>query len=328
MSAPLQAYIGRVLGQIEARADDEDALWSVAARGLQMEMAGRLIAGRAFMELSARADSQKIRDELRARVIPHSTFYENIAVYKAYNALPALEQVQALAQLGFTKSRQLAALPQQQVLDFASGHPINGLTLDAAAELPSREFEKALKPQAEARLAQQLAAAQVDLQTAMLEKRSLEQKLAQRAALGEPPHWFTAIRQEAAAVHASVAGSVDLFEQLLDEVPRGFTVPADQRMAATAYSSAFQLLRGEQLRIGRLLERLAREIGSDDPELSAEQLMRGSEHEAALANAETIFSALQAQATRRAELRAAAVPRGRGRPPKTEPKTIRKGRKA
>ena len=167
----------------------------------------------------------------------------------------------------------------------------------------------------------------VDVETAQMEKEALEQQLASRTHKGAPPTCILALRQEAAATHASIAGSLDLFAQVLEDVPGSFATATLQRQADAALASAFLLLKGEQARITTVMAELVRRAPDLEESFQAEQLLSADERSTALINARTIFTALQDEATTRAVAREAGATRGRGRPPKTEPKAIRKGKK-
>lgn len=145
MPDTLQRYVAETIGHIDQAGVDDDALWSIGERGLQMEMAGRLIAGRAFMDLSTRVDKLTLASELRNRAIPRSTFYSVIEVYRTVEPLPRLDAVRSFVALGHTKMRDTASWSEDERLALAQGEEVRGLTIDQAVAMPTREFQKLAK---------------------------------------------------------------------------------------------------------------------------------------------------------------------------------------
>ena len=143
MPAALRGYVESVISQIDGVANDQEALWQISARGEEMEMAGRLIAGKANLELSTRVDN--ISEELRRRGKNRGAFFHSIDIYRAYEALPNTDSVASLARLGHTKCRAMLSWSPDERLELACGKKVRGLTIDDAADMTTRQFEEATK---------------------------------------------------------------------------------------------------------------------------------------------------------------------------------------
>lgn len=142
VNGPVRTYLEQAFALVAQAGDDEAALWEISARGEQMEMAGRLIAGLANRELSKRVDTGRLKREVHARGLSWANFFYSIQALESFEALPDQTSVALLSGLGWTKMRAILPWTQEERAALAQGKEVHGLTIDAAAEMPSREFEK------------------------------------------------------------------------------------------------------------------------------------------------------------------------------------------
>jgi hypothetical protein len=189
-----------------------------------MEMAGRLLAGLANREIRTRV--LNLSEELRVRKKNRRAFDFSISVLEAYEALPDQSKVQAMAALGFTKSRALLPWSGEERAALAAGEEVRGITLAEAVELPSREVEKLAKSARELELQEQLAkeranriAAESELKAVQKDdlKPGLTKTDAARRKLRLKAHGYAELIQNTAAAAATLLGELE--EPLL--LPQG-----------------------------------------------------------------------------------------------------------
>jgi len=261
---PLQAYLESTLGHIGEIAHDAEQLWDVGMRGLQLEIAGRILAGRAFQALSESLEPRTLSAELAARNIPRRSFYDAIDVYEMFAVLPQVEFVRACAQIEFSKIREMGRLPREEFLALASGKKIRGITLDAAAGMTVREFADAVRDPELVKASKKVAALQADKEGLAAELKELKGALKHRYENLKMPDFAAHARQESIALAEQMSLSVAAFEELIGErlstdkeaklYPEWVT-----RSAGTAYHS----LRSVHARTQMLLERMEEQYGPE-----------------------------------------------------------------
>ena len=260
MPPPLQAYLQATIGQIDALGEDADSLWAVGQRGLQMEMAGRIIAGCAFKALCER--SHNLTEELATRRIPRRTFYDAINVFALYAELPDPESVRALAQLGQTKAIAIASWPREEAIALANGQHVRGITLDDAVEMPTRDFMQAIKPPELARLEKRIAELDTDLDATRSEKQKLEYKLAHRFDNLPMPTFAAAAREEAVALTEKMLLCVQELQSLVDGALTGpRKEPEAERFQLQAAGTLFHALLPAVAQCHELLRQIQADFG-------------------------------------------------------------------
>lgn len=313
MSAPVQAYVASVIGQIDAVANDEEALWAIAARGQQMEMAGRLIAGRAHKELRTRV--RNLGDELRVRGIERRAFEQSINLYDAFDALPKVEQVQALANLGFTKSRELTRWSADERLALAKGGQVRGVTLEMALEMPSREFEKASKPEREAQLEARISQQQTQIERLENEKKQLARDRSRVHAEEDLPPFAFEARQEVVALTGSMVLDVENLQTVIDTQVLGEVKhPEAAKWQPVIAGTAYHAIAGVHARLDVLMKRLRANfdhLGVSESKL--DHALSPAEVRLAIERREHLFAAHKAAAKTRADDRANNTPGKPGR---------------
>lgn len=217
LSKPLQTYLESTLGQIGDISGDPAKLWDAGQRGLQMEVAGRILAGRAFQALSESVEPRTLSSELAARGIARRTFYDAIDLYELFAAMPQLEFVRTCAQIEFSKVRELVRLPREEALALAAGKKVRGITIEAAASLPTREFAEALRDPELVKAGRKIATLEADKEGLQAEVKELKGALKHRYEALKMPDFAAHARQESVALAEQVSLSITAFEELLTE---------------------------------------------------------------------------------------------------------------
>lgn len=259
MPQPLQTYLQATLAQIDTVANDEESLWQVGQRGLQMEMAGRIIAGRAFLELCER--SHNISEELGRRRIARRTFYDAIDVYRLYAELPDAESVRALAHVGQTKAIAIARWPREEAIALAHGQMVRGITLEDAIELPTRDFMQAVKPPELAQAERKIRELELDRDAANAELREMRDAMRHRYDVLKIPPDAARARQETVALCEQIALSVTSLESLAGELASGELHMHFPDWAERAAGTLYHSLLSQHARIQTMLDRLAEQWG-------------------------------------------------------------------
>lgn len=228
MPAPLQAFLEDTMSRIAQLGDDTESLWAIGHRGLQMEIAGRLVAGRAFQEISARAEKKQIVSDLKMRGIPTTSFYEAIGIYEVFAAFPDVEFVRACAQLDATKLRQVARWSPEERLALASGESVRGITIEQAADMSSREFIAATKPPEVARLEADKELLESRFKKIEAELKVERDKQSTRPVLTEADAWRRDVRIESATVSDAALFHLAELDRLVAHVDTSPHQPRDE----------------------------------------------------------------------------------------------------
>lgn len=306
MPSHLQAYVTQAVQQIGAIGNDEASLWRASDMGEQMEMAGRLIAGRANLELSTRVDNRKLAEELRTRGKNRAGFYYSIDVYKAYEALPDAQKVEALAGLGYTKSRALLSWSPEERLALVSDEEVRGLTLDAAAAMPSREFEewqKAWRNSRDEELRKAHARAESAEGRAEAAKNELQRErsdAAKRARESGLAPFAQAAREDAIALTEEMDVCLDGLGKLVNVLSSGTEAARHPNDAGTAAGTLYHALLGVQARSQALLIGLGEQFSEQITAVPrSEQLLNPGEVERALAQRQRLLGRAEVEAHNR-----------------------------
>ena len=318
MPSHLQAYVSRAIEQIGSLGADEESLWRASDAGEKMEMAGRLIAGRANKELCPRVHN--ISEELQRRGKTRRAFYQSIEIYDAYEALPDGQKVEALAAIGFTKSRALLPWTQEERLALASGEKVRGITIDDALAMPSREFDETAKANAggdEARkLKAKLATLETRLESVEAERDRAKGFLQNRLVVTGLPEFCLTARGEAAALTEQADAALDGLTELLNDnlLASHDEVAEAERYAAMAAGTYYHSLRAIHARAGQLLQQVEEHFGEAVTEkLLYEHQLKAAEVDAFKHAREIIVGRLKTQASNREAERENAKEGKRGR---------------
>lgn len=262
MPEPVRAYLDSTLGQVEQFTSDPASLWKVGERGLQMETAGKIIAGRAFIALRDALPPGEFAAELAKRLIPRPSAYKAIEVYELFAALPDLRVVQALAQLGITKAMALKHWSRDEQLQLAAGKPVRGLTLEAAVDLSTRDFADAIRDPDLIKADKKIKTLEADKEGLQAEVKELKGALKHRYEVLKMPDFAAHARQESVALSEQMMLSITALEDLVTDHLGGKeatqTYPEwRDRAAGTLYHS----VRAVHARTQQLLERLEEDFG-------------------------------------------------------------------
>jgi hypothetical protein len=262
VSPSLQAFLAKAFEQIEQAGADEDSLWAASDAGEQMEMVGRLVAGRANLELINRLGDQKVSEELRSRGKKRSTFYEQVEIFKAYNAIPSAEQIAALAAVGYTKSRLIASWTKEERLALVAGKEVRGITIHEAASLSTREFAQATRDPDLVKASKKIQALAADKEGLEAEVKELKGALKHRYETLKMPDFAAHARQEAVALSEQMTLSVTALEDLVeDRLVNDKDAKAYPEWAQRAAGTLYHSVRAVQARTQELLQRLEKQYG-------------------------------------------------------------------
>lgn len=221
--SPLQALL---VGMPDIRAlsdikTDDDA-WSLASAAHQMETQGSMVMGFALNHLRASLPPRSFSAGLAERRIPRSSAYRAIEFFDLSQRLGQIGIVPALGQLGVIKALALKEWDDGELKEFAEGRTVHGLTIDQAIDMPTREFETAVKEsrQSDAERAK-LRKAKDTLET-KLEARDAELKRIKERALHrlnrvDLPEFAVIAREEATALTEQMDAALDGLTSLLHD---------------------------------------------------------------------------------------------------------------
>jgi len=237
-------------------------LWAVAQRAFEMEMAGRVVAGRALLELSKRLDQAEFAEELTRRHVSRSAYYNAVAVYQAFAELPDEQSVQTFGQLGQTKAITLLTWTPEERLAFAKGQKVRGLTVDQAVEMSAREFAEAARDPELIKAGKKIAALEADNEGLEAEVKELKGALKHRYEALKMPDFAAHARQEAVALAEQMTLSITALEDVVTDRLIGDkeakTYPEwAERAAGTLYHS----LRSVHARTEELLAKIHAQWG-------------------------------------------------------------------
>jgi hypothetical protein len=294
-ASPVREYLAETLGVVDLAGQDEDTLWAISDRGEQMEMAGRLIAGLANRELCTLVHNQQLTEELRRRGKTRRAFYYSIELLAAFEALPDARCVHSLAQVGFTRFREVLAWTPEERVRFAGGEEVRGITLEEAVGMSSRQFceaERDWRLRNDDRL-QKLERERAQLQT-QLDIAKNQNKLLARAGAAlqteeDLPPFALVVRQEFLAITESMSFGLDNLQAIAAEnLFREIQHPEAHRFQPVAAGTAYFALRAIHARAGALLTQIQETYGDDigavtlDHQLTAAEIKRFQEARALL----------------------------------------------
>ena len=259
---PVKSYLSQTLGNIEQVVSDQGSLWEVGVRGLQMETAGKIIAGRAFVALRDQLQPGEVAAELARRMIPRSSFYKAIEVYDLFVALPDLRVVQAFAALGITKAMAIRGWGEEDQLALASGKKVRGLTLDAAVDMPTRDFADAIREPELVKASKKIATLEADKEGLQAEVKELKGALKHRYEVLKMPDFAAHARQESVALSEQMMASVTALEELLtDQLASKEAIHTFPEWRDRAAGTMYHSIRAAHARTQALLARMEEEFG-------------------------------------------------------------------
>lgn len=199
---------------------DEARAWEALSRGLEMQVAGAIIAGYHAKRLRAQLGRGSFLSGLSERRIANQTAYDAIKTYELFASFEEVGSLRALGNLGLTKSRALADLSTGEIASLAEGEEVCGLTYERASEMSTRELQEHLKhwrqQHDEALVAERERNARLEADLASQRRKShqLEQELKYRSGKDLPP-WYRSTRIEAAATAETLDASLGELENLV-----------------------------------------------------------------------------------------------------------------
>lgn len=266
---PLENYLaastaGRRLTEVST---EEDA-WQMVSMGQQMEAQGAIVRGYAMRHLQRTLPPMKFSAALAERNIARRTAYGWMESFDLFARFGELGVVPELAQLGVTKAIALRSWTDEQIKGFAAGQAVNGLTLDQAAEMSTRELDE-LQRQWKTDNDDELRKANAkvaDLETKLETERNERKKLARASSYAdsdeELPPFARAVRAESMVLTESIGFSIEHITAIADanlfaEVKH----PERFKFQPIAAGTMYYALASNAARILALLKRLEGEFG-------------------------------------------------------------------
>ncbi|HVT35745.1 MAG TPA: hypothetical protein VHE37_09175 [Nevskiaceae bacterium] len=318
---PLQQYLQQTLVQIGDLGGDTHGLWAAAERGLQMEAAGQILAGRALIELREHLPQGAFSSGLADRNIARRSAYNAIEAFEVFAELPNLDSVRALAQLGITKARALKHWSPDEHKAFASGKPVRGIQLDAAVELSSRDLVEQqrdwqLQNESQLRKLQSSnATLETKVETLQNEITRLQRAGSYVVAEEDLPDFARTVRQEALANTEQMAWCLDALQAAAEEhlFAKGKSHPSEFKFKPIAAGTLYYSLAAIHARAQLLLKRIQDQFGDSatgmltiDMQLSPAEIVRFQEQR------EQLLATHQAKAKARDNQRENTRPGKRG----------------
>lgn len=288
--APIKAYLQATLGQVAQVGDDPTSLWAIGERSLQMETAGKILAGKAFIALRESLPPREFSAGLAERNIARSSAYHAIDAWQMFSGLDDLSSVQALAQIGVTKALALRHMTPDEHRALADGEIVRGLSIDQLAEMSSREVQQ---QQREWQLAHDDAIQKLEREKAQLknqldivtnQKNQLARAGQALQAEEDMPLFALTVRQEFLAQTEAMTFALDNLQLIAGE--NLFTElkhPEAPRWQPVAASTAFFALAGLQARVQQLMTAIAEtypdnvSMVTNEAQLTAAELKRYAE---------------------------------------------------
>jgi hypothetical protein len=325
----LRKYLQQLQLDPSLAALSPDRAWDFVERGLQLETAGKILAGFALIRLRAALSPREISAGLAMRNIPRSTAYHLIEAYEMFASLGNETTVQALGQLGVTKALALRHWAPGEIEAWVDGREVRGLNYERAVEFSSRELEAQQREWRDEHDGK-LTAAEKRASTAEARNETLQAQLAYTSdqlkgiAAKQPiPAWARIARAEAVAESEGIALHLDALEQRLSGPDfSGRTNEQGEQLRGMVAGTLYHALHGVILRGQKLLadihEEYGKEVtGSVEPhhKLTPQEMTAAIEQRARIVNFQDFERQLRAH--ERSQLT-----RGRGRPRKapTPPK--------
>ncbi len=316
--SPLGEYLQTTLGRMDLKLASAtvDEAFVIAGRGLQMEMAGKIFAGRALIHLRDTMEKRSFAAGLRERGIPLRTAYDSIALYQTFASLPDSESVRALARIGTTKVGVLSRLSGNDLAALAHGDEVHGITLEQAEELSSRDLD-ALVKQVESPNTElsRLATTNAKLETELSKFRQQARAQAALRASEDLPLFAREPREEALVASEAMMQSLELID---DAVLRNLLAEVDHpealRWQPAAARTVAYALGPVAMRIGRLIKELRERFGdSVIGPLDADSFLEPSEALGLMMGRQQLLKQAQELAQGRDDARANSTPGKRGR---------------
>jgi hypothetical protein len=265
LPAPLREYLSDAAlpAPKDIVATDPDRLWEFVQRGMEMEIKGKIAAGWALTQLRDNLPPQVFSSKLRDLNIPRSSAYDAIAASSLFATLPDLQVVRALAQLGIAKTLTLRTWEPKEVVALASGKPVRGLTLDAAVEMPTREFADAVRDPELIRANKKIAGLEADNEGLTEEIKSLKGALKHRYQNLRMPDFAAHARQESVALAEQMTLGITALEDLLQQnLVEGKEAKLHPEWAERAAGTMYHSLRSVQARLEAVLFAIQEQYGS------------------------------------------------------------------
>lgn len=318
MPASVSDYLQQALGtlDLELATASADQAWSAAQRGLQLETAGKILAGRALIHLRETLEKREFSAGLADRGIARSTAYDSIEVYNLFAALPDGTSVRALGQIGATKVMAFRQWAHDDLAALAQGEEVHGLTLDQVADLSAREVQ-ALVKQAEQKDAAigRLESEKTKLETELRRLREDARKTRSLQALEDLPPFAREAREEAMVLSEQIMLAVELLEDvagrcLLAEVDH----PERLRWQPAAAATMVHAVGAPLARAAHLLRRLQQAFPTETAGApDADALLEPGEARLFLTSRDRLAGRAAEAFTARADARANSTPGKRGR---------------
>jgi len=270
--AALGDYLRGALGKLDAElmGATADQAWQAAQRGLEMETAGKILAGRAFIHLRESLDKQQFAAGLAERGLPRRSAYYAIEVYNLFAAMPDGASVQALAQLGVTKAMAFASWAHDDVAALAHGEEVHGLTLESVTDATTRELEalakQALRQGDEVeKLKTETATLKTQLETARMERDRALKQAKYLLAEEDMPHFALSARQEAMAHTEGMTLALDMLADVSAQaVFTQITHPEANRFQPIVAATIYYALGGVLARVVDQMHLLGERFDSAD----------------------------------------------------------------
>lgn len=323
-ASPLQALLVsmpdiRSLSDIKT---DDDA-WTLASAAHQMETQGSMVMGFALSHLRASLPPRSFSAGLAERRIPRSSAYRAIEFFDLSQRLGQIGIVPALGQLGVIKALALKEWDDSELKEFAEGRTVHGLTIDQAIDMPTREFETAVKESRQSDAERDKLRKARDTLETKLEAKDAELKRIKERALHrlnrvDLPEFAVVAREEATALTEQIDAALDGMTSLLhDNLLAPHDDVADEfKHRAAAAGTYYHALRAVWARAQGLLQDIESHFdGKVTGYATFDHQLKPAEIDAYQHARQQIVGKLKLQAENREAERANAKG-GRGRPRK------------
>lgn len=285
-----------------------------------------------------KAEAQRAMRELR---IERQWASYAVRAFHAFNALPDVNVIEAIASLGPSKAVSLLDFSPDELTALAQGEEVRGLTYETVAAIGKRDLQQSLKDWKRehddkvAELEAKLDRAQDLLEVNQAQLDDAKRALGDRAKTIDTPDWYRVARAEVPVMFEGMA----LYLAEMQKITQEYIVNAPQRTETEkafrrkAFSLIYHSSRGFIADLQMLMQYLVEnydvgEIGEEEHaallSLNPAELLRFSEIR------QQIVSEVSARRqTLAAQRKAAEQPRGRGRPKgaKNKPKSSAKAKR-
>lgn len=325
---PVQQYLESTLGKLDGAilSGDLDAAWQVAERSLQLETAGKILAGAAFKRLRGELAPLEFTKGLVERNIARSTAYDAISIADLFSSFPSVGVVRALGQLGPTKAMALRHLKPDEFEALAAGKPVHGLTLDAASEMSSRELQQAAlaSDHEVTTLRRKVTQLETETETAQANYDRLKAQLASQFDNLQMPIFAAEARAEVAALTEKALLCIEQLAELVSSHIVGKrSEPDAQRFQRIVAGTLYHCLIPVGARVHDVCDQLYKSFGKEVTEVRYEFQLKKDESKHYVRQRSAILEQAANEKHNRAVAResadaAVSGKRGRGRPLKAK----------